>query len=133
MWFGAYDGSNWRIGYATSQIPPTAITLSSFTAKSKTGKVLLRWQTKSEIDNIGFYIYRSESEDGEYVKITGNIIKAKGSSTHGAVYKFKDKNVQAGNTYWYKLEDIDSGGPTQHGTVKVETTSYKVRKNNFSP
>ena len=88
----------------------------------------MRWQTKSEIDNIGFYIYRSESEDGEYVKITGNIIKAKGSSTHGAVYKFKDKNVQAGKTYWYKLEDIDSTtGSTQHKAEKVEVVGSKKK------
>ena len=88
---------------------------------------MLRWKTGTEIGNIGFNIYRSESEDSGYVKINGDIIPAKGSSTHGAVYRFKDGNVEAGKAYWYKLEDIDSGGSTQHGPVKVEVGGSKKK------
>jgi len=47
---------------------------------------------------------------------------------HGAVYNFKDKNVEAGKTYWYKLEDIDSvTGSTQHGPVKAEVRGNKKK------
>jgi len=112
----------------TTTNPPTAITLSSFTAKAKGGKVMLIWKTKTEIDNIGFNIYRSESENGGYVKINSDIIPAKGNSTHGAVYRFNDKNVQVGKVYWYKLEDVDSGGSTQHDPVKVEVADSKKKK-----
>ena len=109
--------------------PPTAITLSSFTAKAKGKKVILNWATGTEINNVGFNILRSESENGEYVKINEKIIKAKGSSTHGAVYKFKDTSVEPGKTYWYKLEDIDSTtGSTQHGPVKVEVGGSKKKR-----
>ena len=45
------------------------IELASFTATPKISKVILQWSTESEIDNAGFNLYRSESEDGEYVKI----------------------------------------------------------------
>ena len=108
---------------------PTAITLSSFTAKAKGEKAVLKWQTETEIDNIGFNILRSESENGGYVKINNKLITAKGSATKGVSYKFKDKNVQPGKTYWYKLEDIDSGkGPTQHGPVKVEVAGSKKKQ-----
>ena len=48
---------------------PTAITLSSFTAKAGNGSVTLNWTTETEIDNAGFNIYRAASENGEYVKI----------------------------------------------------------------
>ena len=44
----------------------TVVNLSSFTATASTSKVALVWSTEAEIDNAGFNIYRSESEDGEY-------------------------------------------------------------------
>jgi len=107
---------------------PTAITISSFDAKLKATKILITWETGSEIDNLGFNILRSESESGPYTKINKKLIKSKGSSTKGASYKLKDKNIEAGKTYWYKLEDIDSNiGPAQHDAVKVEVTTKKIK------
>ena len=118
----------WPVRAGQSEIP-TAIILSSFTANVKGNKVVLKWETGTEINNIGFNIYRSETEDGGYVKINGNIIPAKGSSTHGAVYKFKDTTVDPGKTYFYKLEDIDSvTGSTQHGPRKAEIAGLKKKK-----
>ncbi|MBI5375841.1 MAG: SBBP repeat-containing protein [Candidatus Schekmanbacteria bacterium] len=109
--------------------PPTLITLSSFEAKQSGKKVLITWQTATEIDNLGFNILRSETADGEYVKINKKLIKAKGSSTKGASYKFKDKNIEAGKTYFYKLEDIDSStGPNLSDAVKVEVTARKGKE-----
>ena len=78
------------------------------------------WETKSEIDNAGFNIYRAESEDGEYVKINDNLILAAGSPTEGASYKFVDGDVNNRKTYYYKLEDIDLNGvSTMHGPVSA--------------
>jgi len=107
---------------------PTAITLSSLSANQKGKKVVIKWETATEIDNLGFNILRSESESGSYEKINGKLIKAKGSSTKGASYKFKDKNINAGKIYWYKLEDIASNASNGlNGPVKVEVT-YRKRK-----
>ena len=90
---------------------------------------MLRWKTKTEIDNIGFNIYRSESENGGYVKINGDIIPAKGSATKGAEYKFIDGRVKSGRTYYYKLEDIDSKtGSTLHGPKSVKINFKKKGK-----
>jgi hypothetical protein len=43
----------------------TIITLVSFTAEPLYGKVTLDWATESEINNIGFNLYRAESENGK--------------------------------------------------------------------
>jgi len=86
----------------------TLITLTSFTATPSKRAIILQWNTKSEIDNKGFNLYRAESLDGEYVKLNRSLIHAKGSPTQGASYKFiNNKNVKKRKTYWYKLEDVD--------------------------
>ncbi|MBC2717237.1 MAG: hypothetical protein HF978_18175 [Desulfobacteraceae bacterium] len=88
----------------------TVITLISFTATEQDGKVLLEWETASEIDNTGFHIWRSETEDGEYIKITDHLIPAEGGATFGVSYSYEDSEVLSGQTYYYKLEDIDNNG-----------------------
>ena len=104
----------------TTTVQPTLIQLSSFTATRGLGKVILEWTTESELDNAGFNLYRAESEEGEYLKINAALIPAKGSLTQGAIYEFVDRDVRAGKSYWYKLEDIDlNGKSTMHGPVKV--------------
>jgi hypothetical protein len=81
---------------------------------------MLTWTTETETNNAGFNLYRSESEDGAYIKLNDSLIPSKGSSTQGASYEFIDTNVQNRKTYYYKLEDIDTNGnSTFHGTVKA--------------
>ena len=92
---------------STTTVPETIIELSSFTAVAKAGEVLLYWTSESEIDNVGFNLYRSESEDGSFNQINDSLIPAQGSPTQGAFYEFVDINAQNRKTYYYKLEDID--------------------------
>jgi hypothetical protein len=99
---------------------PTAIELSSFAATPSHRKVTIEWSTGSEIDNLGFNLYRAESEDGEYIQINGSLMVAKGSPNEGSSYEFVDRNVRNRNTYWYKLEDVDIYGTrTQHGPISA--------------
>ncbi len=94
----------------TTTAPSTVIELSSLTATPKSSKVIIEWSTEAEIENAGFNIYRSESENGEYTKINASLIPAKGSSTQGSSYEFTDTDVKNRKTYYYKLEDIDLNG-----------------------
>jgi hypothetical protein len=96
----------------------TLIKLSSFIATPKSGKIILSWNTASETDNVGFNLYRAESENGEYIQINDSLIPSKGSSTQGASYEFADNDVKNRKTYYYKLEDIDLNGiSTLHGPI----------------
>lgn len=100
--------------------PTTLITLAKFEAQSLNKAVTIKWSTGSEIDNIGFNLYRSTNENEGYVLINSSIIPAKGSPTEGASYSFTDDNVQNRKTYFYKLEDIDlNGTATMHGPVSA--------------
>ena len=55
---------------------------------------------ESEIDNAGFNIYRSKSENGQSsTDNNSSLIPAKGTSTQGASYEYIDKDVQNRKTY----------------------------------
>jgi hypothetical protein len=105
---------------APTQPCQTLVELSSFTAKPANGSVTLNWVTETEIDNAGFNIYRADSENGKYVKITDSLIASKAGATQGATYQFIDNDVENRKTYYYKLEDIDlNGTSTMHGPMSA--------------
>ncbi|MCX5904108.1 MAG: DUF1566 domain-containing protein [Proteobacteria bacterium] len=104
----------------TTSEPSTLIKLADFKCIPSDKKVIIIWETKSEIDNAGFNLYRAETENGEYEQINDSLIPAEGSATQGASYKFVDDDVQNRKTYYYKLEDIDlNGQSTMHGPVSA--------------
>ena len=99
---------------------PTGVELVSFTATGHTSLVSVEWITATEPDNAGFHVLRAQAETGEYQRITGTLIPAEGDETQGAEYEIEDSDVDRGNTYWYKLEDISIYGvSTFHGPVDV--------------
>jgi hypothetical protein len=86
-----------------------AVELSSFTALADGKKVTLKWQTSSEIGNIGFYVYRGENEDGPFKRIS-RLIKGAGYSAMGRAYEYIDQKVKTNRTYFYYLVNIDIHG-----------------------
>ena len=98
----------------------TLIELLSFASRWAGSALSIEWETASEIDNAGFYLWRSETEDGQYTCINEALIPAEGGHTWGAEYEYEDFDVEPGLTYYYKLEDIDySGVSTFHGPVSA--------------
>ena len=94
------------------------VELSLFTAEAGDGEVTLRWVTESEVNNLGFYIWRSLEEKGTYVRLPTELIPGAGNSPCRHDYEYVDKSLTNGVTYWYKLEDIDySGKGTMHGPI----------------
>jgi hypothetical protein len=115
---GQEDSDHDGVGDACEE---TLISLSAFTATAKSGKVLLEWTTESEVDNAGFNIYRSVTENSGYEKINPVLISAEGAPTAGVAYRYVDKDLNNRNTYFYKLEDIDlKGVSTQHGPLSAK-------------
>ncbi len=98
---------------------PTAISLASFTAEANDGRVMLIWETATEIDNAGFNLYRAASPDGPWRKINSLLIAAEGDAVAGASYTFAD--TPGRGTFYYQLEDVDYFGvSTLHAPVKAE-------------
>jgi hypothetical protein len=84
-----------------------AVTLVYFRASSASNGVLLEWETASELDNPGFYVNRSLSQNSGYTRVS-DFIPTSGEPLLGGYYQFIDTNVVNGTTYWYKLESIDT-------------------------
>ncbi|MBN1139658.1 MAG: S8 family serine peptidase, partial [Anaerolineae bacterium] len=102
-------------------VSPTAVELARFEGWPEGLAIHVEWETVTEIDNLGFNLYRAESPDGPYVKLNEELIPSQApGSPVGAVYVWLDEAVQAGQTYYYKLEDVDVyGHTTMHGPVEV--------------
>ncbi|HOU15573.1 MAG TPA: PKD domain-containing protein [Anaerolineae bacterium] len=104
---------------------PTAVTLAAFDAVAQGDAILVTWETASELDNVGFNLYRSKSPDGQYTLLNETLIPPQNpGSVIGAVYEWLDTNVQPGVTYFYKLEDLDvKGVSTFHGPVSTASVT----------
>ena len=98
----------------------TAVELMSFDASAADGAVDLSWQTGSELDNVGFHLYRSSSDSGPWTRLTSSLIPGLGSSPLGASYSWRDEGLVNGQTYYYRLEDVDTRSvSTLHGPVSA--------------
>jgi hypothetical protein len=107
---------------------PTAVKLASFEARGLSGAVELEWRTASEIDNLGFHLYRSTSAAGPFHRVSASLVPGLGSSPEGARYRYRDSGLALGATYFYELEDIEtSGRTTRHGPLRATTLGEDPR------
>ncbi len=114
------------------------VELSHFTAEFVNIGILLKWTTESEIENLGFILERKTTE-ADWRKIVSyqndDTLLGQGTVSFSTDYEFIDKFVEQGNTYKYRLADVDYNGVvTYHGTheVFVESNPLSSTANNFS-
>jgi hypothetical protein len=107
---------------------PTAVLLASFTVHSVKDRVLIQWETVSELDIVGFNILRSTVRDGSYSRINDTMIPAQMSGgLLGAKYGYADRNVTPGAIYHYILEVVNAGGSVEtFGPVAVRVRGSRV-------
>lgn len=92
---------------ATATCDSTAASLIAFTAERGENGVLVKWETASELNSLGFNVLRSKSIDGEKVTLNQEIFYAQPWQDSGSVYEFVDETALPGVRYFYWLEDID--------------------------
>jgi subtilisin family serine protease len=106
---------------------PTSVELSRLEAYPDGASIRVEWETTTEVDNLGFNLYRAESSDGPGNRLNeGLILGQVPGSPLGAVYDFLDEWVWPGITYYYWLEDVDVyGRATLHGPVSATFPSMR--------
>ncbi|MBN1811968.1 MAG: hypothetical protein JXA14_09050 [Anaerolineae bacterium] len=91
---------------------PTAVDITSFTATRAGSAVRVEWETANETDLLGFNVWRSKDVSGADAQLNETIIEADHPGTPmGSSYTYVDAGVDAGNTYYYWLEAIETGAP----------------------
>ena len=75
-------------------------------------RLTISWTTESELDVVGFNLYRSESPDGPFVKINDELIPPAEDPFVGGEHTYVDQDVENGTTYYYQLETVDRLGNT---------------------
>ena len=119
------------------------VELVSFTAVGGDAQVSLEWITQSEVDNQGFILERSQDKTGSYHQIASyendTALRGAGNSSTQKVYKYIDKGFLInGQTYWYKLIDVDFNGVrTEHPVISsvphLSSTDLDVINNSELP
>ena len=100
---GQLNGWSVEVCYQDT-LPLLPLDLLRFEATALKSEILLSWNTANEINNRGFEIHRSTNPLSSFENI--GWVDGFGNATE-ASYQFKDKNVNAGITYYYRLKQID--------------------------
>jgi hypothetical protein len=101
---------------------PLAVTLAGFSAVQQGDTILATWETASELDNLGFNLYRGVDPTGPDRQLNAALIPSQSpGSSGGYAYTWEDRaDLLPGVTYFYWLEDVDiHGATTMHGPVSV--------------
>lgn len=83
--------------------------ISDFDVRAQSDHILVYWETASELDSLGFHIWRGETNLlNNANRITANIIPSQvGGQPIGAEYEYEDTTAERGITYYYLLEAVD--------------------------
>ena len=99
---------------------PLPVTLSHFRAEHTEAGVILNWTTESEIDNAGFYIYRSKTNDGEFKVVNPSMIQGAGTIGERNEYTWTDTTAKPNTVYYYQIGDVSHAGVRkQLATVRL--------------
>jgi hypothetical protein len=104
--------------------PNDEITLESFTAAARAGRVLVTWKVSREENHAGYNLYRREDVggDADYTKLNQALVVGR------SPYEFEDDGVRAGAAYKYLLEAVDlKGGKERFGPARVEVPTTQKR------
>jgi len=125
---GNYVDTDGRADWGISESPSPGsvndlslpVSLSSFSGFWNGSEICLEWVTESEVANLGFHLYRSSGDGGDFVKITPGAIRGAGCSSMPSRYSFSDRVPRPGVIYFYKLVAVGFDGTVQQfGPIEV--------------
>ncbi len=120
--FDNADGGNCQISMSISASP---VHLLSFNGQAYDEGAVLEWETGSELNHLGFNVYRSTSFYGNYEQINQEMIRNFVNTTlFKGEYRYTDTGLTNNIFYYYMIEDIAMNGErVLHGPVSVLPSS----------
>jgi hypothetical protein len=100
---------------------PTMAWITGFQVeREQDGGIRLMWETGSEVDVVGFNIYRSTTADRSQETINPEpIFSTAPGSIIGAPYTYVDNTAHKDEAYYYWLELLRCSGPLMFGPVNA--------------
>lgn len=76
---------------------------------------LLKWQVSNENNIYGYLIYRSDAENGPFLRVDKDIVRVDAGKGDGvtSTYAWRDDAATAGKTYWYYIGMLYRDGTKQ--------------------
>lgn len=109
------------IKYSTTSATPAAlpVSLKSFQVNNQVNSNKINWTTSSEVNNKGFEVQRAIGNANDFKTIGFVGTRAKdGNSQIEISYSFEDADVKAGQTHYYRLNQIDFDGKSTLSPVR---------------
>ena len=102
--------------HAGDTIPPGACGDQGRVPAAERVKNTAHWTTASEEENFGYDVYRGNSENGPFVKLTKQPILGNGTTLETHKYEFADDTIDPCKDYWYYVESIATDGAREKFT-----------------
>jgi hypothetical protein len=117
--------SDFSIGEGEGALP---VELQDFYAEVVHGGIQLYWKTASEMNNMGFKIYRKDGDLPGFRNLEG-LIEGAGTISEPQDYNFTDKDVQADILYTYQIADVEEGTnkETLHPAITIMATKEALQ------
>ncbi len=77
---------------------------------------LLKWSVANETNLYGYLIYRSNSENGPWLRVNSATILRSGHNDGASTYQWRDTTAVPGQTYWYYVGLVYNDGHKQQLT-----------------
>ena len=92
-----------------------------------TGAVVITWSTQSELNTAGFFIKRSQQQDGQFKVINATMIQGAGTTSEKQFYTYTDTTAQANVVYYYQITDVSLDGNRQTLRRGIRLKGHMVR------
>jgi hypothetical protein len=80
----------------------------------------VKWSTASEVNNFGYDVYRSESRDGPYQRITPQPILGQDTTDLLTEYEYADHTIAPDTLYFYYVQSISMEGKRKRITPVIQ-------------
>ncbi|MDP2366534.1 MAG: YCF48-related protein [Ignavibacteria bacterium] len=127
-WFAGWNGT--IIKYQNDILP---VELLSFTANVIDNRVLLNWQTATEVNNYGFEIAR-KTDKANWDNI--GFVAGHGTTTSFKSYLFADNTPKSGTKNIYRLKQIDLDGNYEFSSeieIEILPSKFNLYQNYPNP
>lgn len=120
---------------------PLPVELSSFSANTINGKVVLNWKTATEVNSSQFVVERTlKSSQSQKISaatwVAVGTVNASNNSNTPRTYTYTDNQVKPG-TYSYRLKTVDNDGSYSYSATTEATVSlpksFSVEQNYPNP